>query len=207
MGIPEQKQLFSWQDVESLGDLERLLLVLRYLPDENLIAILEKVRGNGRDDYPVEPMWNSVIAGVVFQHISAESLRRELQRNGQLRELCGFDILLGVKAVPTSWAYSRFLANLIKHEKIIEKMFDDLVLKLVEILPDFGKILAIDGKAIQSHANGKNNIENKNPDKRRDMTADWGKKVYKGKNKDGSNWEKVFSWFGYKLHLIVDANY
>jgi hypothetical protein len=61
MGIPAQKQLFSWQDVESIGDLERLMLVLRYLPDENLIDILEKVRDRGRDDYPVEPTWNSII--------------------------------------------------------------------------------------------------------------------------------------------------
>ena len=96
MGIPEQKQLFSWKDVDSLGDLERLLLVLKYIPDEKLIDSLIKKRDKGRDDYPVEATWNSVIAGFVFQHISVESLRRELRRNGELRELCGFDVLLGV---------------------------------------------------------------------------------------------------------------
>ena len=43
---------------------------------------LEAARGRGRDDYPVRAMWNSVLAGIVFQHPSIESLRRELSRNG-----------------------------------------------------------------------------------------------------------------------------
>ncbi|MBC7341396.1 MAG: transposase [Clostridia bacterium] len=42
---------------------------------------------------------------------------------------------------------------------------------------------------------------------RRDIDADWGQKVYRGKKEDGSPWEKVFPWFGYKLHLVVDATY
>lgn len=207
MGIPEQNQLFSWKDVDSIGDLERLLLVLKYTPDNKLVDLLIKKRDKGRDDYPVESTWNSVIAGVVFQHISVESLRRELQRNGELRELCGFDVLLGIESVPSSAAYSRFLTNLILHEEEVNKMFDELVKKLTDLLPDFGEILAIDGKAIQSHANGKNDIKNKKRDDRRDMDADWGKKVYKGNNKDGSAWQKVFTWFGYRLHLVIDANY
>jgi hypothetical protein len=207
MGIVAQKQLFSWQDVENIGDLERLVLVLKYLPDEELVTLLEKERDKGRDDYPVEPTWNSVLAGVVYQHESVESLRRELQRNGELRQLCGFNVLRGPAAVPTSEAYSRFLANVIRHEDDINKMFNDLVKKLIAFLPDFGEMLAIDGKAIQSHANGKNNTEDKNRDGRRDMDADWGKKEYSGENKDGNAWQKVVSWFGYRLHLIVDTIY
>ena len=33
------------------------------------------------------------------------------------------------------------------------------------------------------------------------------KKTYKGERKDGSLWEKVKIWFGFKMHLIVDADY
>jgi len=51
-------------------------LVLEYLPDEALMVQLEKSRGHGRDDYPVRAMWNSMLAGIVFQHPSIESLRR-----------------------------------------------------------------------------------------------------------------------------------
>ena len=58
MGIIAQIQLFSWEDVENPGDLERLVLVLEYLPDEELVALLKKERDKGRDEYPVEPVWN-----------------------------------------------------------------------------------------------------------------------------------------------------
>ena len=89
MAIISQLELFSWEDIEPLGDLERLRLVLEHLPDEALMAHLEKLRGHGRDDYPVLAMWNSMLAGIVFQHPSIESLRRELSRNGQLLSICG----------------------------------------------------------------------------------------------------------------------
>jgi hypothetical protein len=207
MAIIPQKQLFKWDEIEELGDLERLKLVLDYLPDEELMRVLEKKRGKGRNDYPVRAIWNSIIAGVVFQHINTESLRRELMRNGQLRQICGFDITLGVKGVPSSSAYTRFLKNLMKHQKEVNKMFDNLVKMLCEELPDFGEVLAIDGKAIQSYARRRRDEDEKPYDGRRDIDADIGVKTYKGKNKNGSVWEKVKTWFGYKLHLIVDAKY
>ena len=72
--------------------------MLETLPDEALVRQLEAARG--RDDYPVRPCWNALIAGVVYQHPSAAALLRELRRNGELRERCGFNPLLGVAAVP-----------------------------------------------------------------------------------------------------------
>jgi hypothetical protein len=69
--------LFSWQDVEARSDLDRFVLVRDHLPDEQMIRYLEVMRGKGRDDFPVRAMWNAVIAGVVFQHRSIESLIRE----------------------------------------------------------------------------------------------------------------------------------
>lgn len=96
-----QPWLFSWKEIDEASDLDRLRLVLDALPDEQLVKFLEERRGKGRDDYPIRPMWNAVIAGIVYQHPSAESLRRELRRNGELRQICGFDPFLGEKAVPT----------------------------------------------------------------------------------------------------------
>ncbi|WP_434640505.1 transposase [Thermoanaerobacterium thermosaccharolyticum] len=90
MAIIPQQTLFVWNEIENLGDLERLRLVIEYMPDEELMEKLEKERKNGRDDYPVRAMWNAILAGVVYQHISVESLRRELSRNGQLRIMYGF---------------------------------------------------------------------------------------------------------------------
>ncbi len=84
---------FSWRDVEVLPDLERLRLVLAVLPDEEIVTALEVCRGRGRNDYPVRAMWRALIAGVVLQHASMQSLLRELGRNPALLEICGFDPL------------------------------------------------------------------------------------------------------------------
>jgi hypothetical protein len=200
MAIIPQMKLFEWVEIEKLGDLVRLQLVLEAMPDEELMKALEKSRGKGRNDYPVRAMWNSVLAGIVFQHDNVEKLRRELGRNGQLRALCGFE-----GRVPKPWAYTRFLKALMKQEILIEEMFEELVKQLAKVLPDFGKRLAIDSKAISSFAKSKN--KNEGCDGRGDRDADYGKKKYKGFHKDGTPWEKIVKWFGYKLHLIVDATY
>ncbi len=208
MAIIPQQNLFSWEEIEDLGDLERLRLVMEYMPDEELMKHMEKERARGRDDYPVRAVWNSILAGVVFGHPSIESLRRELKRNGQLRKMCGFDPLKGVGAVPPSWVYTRFLKGLMKHMELIEAMFDALVDKLREELPEFGRILALDGKGIDAHARPRG--KDKEPleqDGRRDVDADWGVKTYQGEHEDGSLWQKVKRWFGYKLHLVVDAHW
>ena len=52
--------LFCWADIDELGDLERLEVLFRHLPDEPLMQKLEAKRGNGRDDYPVRAIWNSL---------------------------------------------------------------------------------------------------------------------------------------------------
>jgi len=97
-----------------------------------------------------------------------------------------------------------------RHSGEVERMFVRLVEKVSTLLPDFGRVLAIDSKAINSLARGKKKDEEEKPQKldgRRDTDADFGKKTYRGRRKDGTLWEKVVSWFGYKLHLVVDAVY
>ena len=42
MAIIPQKSLFSWEDVDNLGDLQRLKYVIDSLPDESLMRKLEK---------------------------------------------------------------------------------------------------------------------------------------------------------------------
>jgi hypothetical protein len=36
-----------------LGNLERLKIILEYMPDDGLMQKLESERRNGRDDYPI----------------------------------------------------------------------------------------------------------------------------------------------------------
>ena len=196
--------LFKWQDVEAKSDLERLRLVLEHLADEALMKKLEAHRDRGRDDYPIRPVWNSVLAGIVYQHESVESLRRELMRNGELREGCGFDPHKGSAAVPPSCGYTRFLKLLIGFKSEIDAMFDTLVDTLKGLLPELGFSVAVDSKGVSSAGRPTKETEE---DGRRDTDADWGKKTYRGQREDGTLWEKVVKWFGYKIHLIVDTTY
>ena len=57
--------LLSWENVERLPELQRLKLVLDTLPSEKVIAALKARRGHGRNDFPVETMFNALIAGIV----------------------------------------------------------------------------------------------------------------------------------------------
>jgi hypothetical protein len=197
-----QQKIFSWKDVEESGELERLRMVMEALPDDGLMKALEAERKGRRDDYPIRAVWNSILAGVVYQHQSIESLRRELLRNGELRGACGFDPVLGEKAVPSKDAYSFMLKKLMKRREDTDRMFDELIQQLKEYLPGLGLHLAIDSKKIESYARGKKETQDSS-----DPEADWGHKTYKGKRADGSIWEKISSWFGYKLHLLVDTTY
>ena len=202
MATLPQSELFSWEQLDTSSDLKRLKLMLDSIPDEALMQKLEKERKGRRDDYPIRAVWNSLLAGIVFQHPSIEALRRELLRNAELRQACGFSPLKGDWAVPPNYVYSRFLAKLFKHQESVDEMFDALVERLRELLPGFGQHLAIDSKAIPTWAKGK-----KDPETSSDPDADWGRKTYRGVREDGSVWERFKNWFGYKLHLIVDADY
>lgn len=204
MAIIAQRGFFSWEEIEASSDLERLQLVLDSIPDEKLMKVLEKERKERRNDYPLRAVWNSVVAGIVFQHATVESLRRELKRNGELRYRCGFDPILGEKAVPPEWVYTRFLKKLMKHERMLREMFEELVEELRKELPGFGKRLAVDGKAIPTYARKRGE---KGSDGRSDKEADVGVKTYRGQREDGTFWEKVKKWFGYQVLFLVESGY
>ena len=189
------------------------------------------MRGHGRNDFPVATMWRALLAGVVFQHESIESLLRELRRNPALLTLCEFDpvplqsppkkVLERVDGVlrvnfisqpprstiPDSHNFSRFLKLVVQMEQkqgLIAAMIPTLRAQLMAVLPDFGQHLGYDGKAIASHATGNTN---KKTGKTSDPDADWGKHETKGVSKDGKLWQKIKTWFGYSLHLIADTAY
>ena len=200
-----QNQLFVWSDYENNDDFYKLNVILSNLPDEALMKKLEKKRGlSGVNKYPIRALWNSLIAMVVYEHLSIESLRRELKRNPLLREVCGFSLIAGLDAVPTSGAYSRFIKNVTEHMDEIEHIFKSLVKQCYEELPGFGKHIGIDGKAIQSYAKKQGSSSN---DNRGDCDATWGKHIYTWKDENSKIHEKKKTWFGYLAHIIADTTY
>ena len=222
MKIITQISLFDDTQNENLGDLEHLQKILDNLPDEKLIKKLKSIRGRGRNEWPVEAMWNSFIASFLFDHDSIASLLRELNRNSQLRVLCGFQPHLysvltkerdadgrkkrkeKCRLAPTASAYTNFLNNLRRCQDELREMFDILVKYMYEHLPDFGEILAADGKAIQSYAAKKSVKDSGN---RGEKDADWCRKTYTATKPDGEKITKTKKWFGFRLHLISDATY
>jgi hypothetical protein len=195
--------MFSWEnEIENLGDLKRLKLVLEHMPDESLMLKLEKARGRGRDAYPIRAMWNAVIAMVVLGHARYADLIRELRRNVQLRHMCGFQFL---ESVPGADNMSRFVKKLKAHESDVLLVFVELSEMLYEILPDFGEHLAIDSKWVYSSANKRSKRENS--DARSETEAEWGVKEYRSVDEDGVLWNSKKKCFGFKIHLLVDAKY
>jgi hypothetical protein len=100
--------------------------------------------------------------------------------------------------------YTRFLKLLIGFKTEIDALFDTLVDTLKGLLPELGFSVAVDSKGVSSVGRPTKESEE---DGRRDTDADWGKKTYRGQREDGTLWEKVVKWFGYKIHLIVDTTY
>jgi len=96
------------------------------------------------------------------------------------------------------------LKLLLRFKAEIEGMFDHLVDELKRLLPDLGFSVAVDSKGVNSAGKPTKKAQR---DGRRDTDADWGKKAYHGKREDGTLWEKVVTWFGYKIHLLVDTKY
>jgi hypothetical protein len=194
--------MFSWEnDIENLGDNERLKFVLEHMPDEALVDKLERERCRGRDDYPARAMWNMFIAMTVFGHGRVAAILRELKRNVQLRWMCGFQN----GKTPTAYAASRFLARLKASQAEVLEIFISLADSLYDILPDFGETLALDSKWVWSAANRKS--KRNKPDGRSETDAEWGKKTYSGVNADGKEWSKEEECFGFKIHLLVDSKY
>ena len=56
MAMIAQPRLFGWEEIEELGDLQRLQLVVQYMPDEKLMLVLEEERDRGRDEYRIKPV-------------------------------------------------------------------------------------------------------------------------------------------------------
>ncbi|WP_346207854.1 hypothetical protein NSS91_18555 [Caldifermentibacillus hisashii] len=76
---------------------------------------------------------------------------------------------------------------------MIDEMFLTLVNQLYDLLPDFGKHLARDSKAISSFSKQKN--KNEKADGRQDIGEVYGKKEYCVVTKDGKSWRKIVKWF------------
>jgi len=201
-----QSPLFDFEAFISQKDNNRLLQVLEALPAEKLLIALEQEHWTGRKGYLVRGMWAALIAGLMNQCHTIADVARLLKRDKEIRLVCGFS----KDNLPGEDALGRFLAKLVKHAALFDEFIQDLVNKLRELLPGFGAKLAVDSTDILAYANG----YREHP---ADIDARWGAKkkghskakdkAETGKKKGEKKEPDVYYWFGYKLHLVIDALY
>jgi len=211
MDIITQKTIFDYMEIEILGDLERLQLVLEGILDTKsfwkLINTLNKERGNGRNDNPNLVMFKIYVAMKVYEHRGYSSIRRELMRNSDLRKMIGLIdgeyLFGGKKLVPTKGAWTGFSKNLMKHQDLVDDIFEENVNFMYENVESFGEETALDGKIIHSFAKG-NNKKTK-ADGRRDIDADWFCKEQSYIDAKGETKKKKTSYFGYEAHILCDV--
>jgi len=190
---------------KALDDHSKLMTVLSVLPAQKLFSHLDAVRKGRREkSHPTIFLWNCFIVMMVYRHPTFESLRRELMRNRDLRFACFGRNDKNDVASPSS--FSRFLKKLSarKSQAILDDMFKDIIAKLREKLPGFGQKLAGDSTEISSLSNG---IKKKETGQTSDPDASWRKYEMKHIADDGNVMKSSKKWFGYKLHLLVDAIY
>lgn len=205
-----QISIFDYSEIEILGDLEKLKLFFETVDDKGLCEQLEKERKNGRDDYPVRVMLNIIYAMKIFEHRGVESIRRELKRNSQLRNMCGLNDgeykYLGKRKhlVPPARVFTGFFKLLKKHKKEIEKINEELIKFMYENLEGFGKDCAVDGKYLDSYANQFHKSKaKKEDDERAEHDAKSSCKTYY--MKDGTTKKE---WhYGFRAHILCDAKY
>lgn len=202
-----QAPLFDFEAFIADRGTDRLVIVLEALDAERLIGVLQREHRTGRKGYAVRGMWSALIVGVLRQRCSLAEVIRLLQRDKGARTVCGFS----KDNLPSEDALGRFLKKLVSHEVLLEECFTDLVGQLRELLPGFGSKLAVDSTDIKAYSNG----HGKRPS---DRDARWGAKGtgHHGRAKADSGAEgkagakkgkELYWWFGYKLHLVVDAIY
>lgn len=198
MRVPITKPLFAWDCLDDSPDLKTVREFLALVPDAKLLAALRRWRGKGRDDYPVHVLWGVVVLKVLLRHTTIQGCLDELKRNPALCRLIGIH---HDEQIPKQWNVSRFQEVLGSepHLSLLRETFDEMTRRLGEVVPDLGKHTAGDATHLSSRR------PRSESGKQSDLPQPTGgRKEY---TDEEGNVTKVLEWFGYKLHLLVDARH
>ncbi|MGB9625393.1 MAG: transposase [Phycisphaerae bacterium] len=196
--------LFAWDKLPDSPDLAAVRFLLDLLPDERLLTTLRAYRGKGRNDYPMHILWRVHVTRYLLRHMTMEACLAELGRNPALRRVVGIEDGQGV---PEAWNMSRFLEVLgqPQHLALMEEAFEELARRLGSAVGDLGRDVAGDSAALSA----RKDREAAETRKARGVAdplpqPDGGRKEYKD---DSGKVVKVYEWFGYKFHLLVDVKH
>src|SRR5208283_2649888 len=123
--------------------------LLETIPDGKLMEGLEAARGKGRNDYPVRTLWGVVLLTIALRHTGFEACLGELRRNPTLAKLIGIG---SANEVPKGWNVSRFLdvVGQEPHRLELEAIFNQMVQRLGEVVPDLGQDTAGDSTSLKA---------------------------------------------------------
>ena len=156
----------------------------------DLLDRLDEYRhGVGRRGYSNKTLWRAYLASFILNLPSTNELIRRLQEDSSLREVCGFG-----DSLPHRTTFNRFINRLADHQDLIEDALLKLTDDLKAGLPGLGEVVAVDSTVVETYSN---------PNKKQvsDEQASWTAKPSE-KNPNELEW-----YFGYKLHLMVDARH
>lgn len=202
MHIALTKPLFAWDCLEDSPGLATVKKFLESIPDARLLDGLRRHRGRGRNDCPVHVAWGVVLLRIALRHTSFVSVLAELGRNDALCRLIGIE---KPEDIPDSWNISRFLDVLGQepHFSELQRMFNTMIQRLGLAVPDLGESTAGDSTALHARLREKQNAVAKGTAQGLPQPSG-GRKEYVD---DDGKVTKVIEWFGYKLHLLVDAKH
>lgn len=202
MKIAITKPLFAWDALEDSPALKSVRVLLEAIPDHALLESLRQARGKGRDDYPVEVLWGTLVLAIALRHISTDACIEDLKRNPALR------LLIGIEAedqVPDADNMSRFLARLGEepHLTQLRAVFDTMAQRLGLAVADLGKDTAGDSTGLAGRVALSKKLQNAERTQGLPQPTG-GRKEYQD---DEGKVTHVVEWFGYKLHLLVDVKH
>ena len=202
MRIHATQPLFAWSELEDSPSLKTIRGVLGSLPDQPLLDALKKARGHGRSDYPLEVLWGVVVLSVLCRHVWLNDCLEELHRNPSLCRALG---IRRVGDIPNPANLSRFLDLLGRPGPLraLRGVFDALVADLGQVVGDLGRHTAGDSTSLKGKAKRDPEAVQQEVDEGLPQPSG-GKKEYQDEE---GRVVKVYEWFGYKLHLLVDARH
>ena len=198
MNVLLTKPMFEWNGLEDSPTIQTIRKILDSIPDGRLLESLRRHRGLGRNDYLIPRLWGTVLLRGILRHERMESCLAELRRNRDLRRVIGIET---EDQVPHDYNISRFMLVLGSepHFTIVREMFGEMVVGLGKEVEDLGEQATGDA----THLNGRAGRSEESKGSGLPAPAG-GRKEYL--DEEGKvSW--VLEWFGYKLHLLMDARH
>ena len=164
--------------------------VLNLIDDGPVLDALGPATAMGRPGFSRRAMLRLVLSKYVLKIQFNVDLLRRLRASSVFRRICGFR-----EKIPSESTLSRFISKLGDIQEVLEARLNEATEELRDWLPGFGRVVAVDSSAFDTWSNPNRKVVS-------DPDARWGFKN-SPRTKDGKP-----EWvFGYKLHLLSDADY